>query len=575
MSEAATDFLAVLTGLFRKSVTPLLRRWGCDELAGSAELERPSASQHGDYASNLAMVAAGLARRSPREVAAALAEDISASAPLMAVVERVEIAGPGFINLFILPSALAGAVRTGVALGPRFGSGRPASPEKILLEFVSANPTGTLHAGHARYAAYGDALARILRFAGYDVTTEFYINDYGSQMDIFGRSLAARYGEVLGLSAGFPEDGYRGDYPRHLAELIAGEIGERYIDEVVPEPTAAALAFFRRRGCELALQQMRAGLERFRTGFDSWFSESRLYSSGEAQAAIEELRRSGEAVEREGALWLQTTRYGDDKDRVLIRGSGEPTYFASDIAYHRDKLRRGYDRLINIWGADHHGYVPRMKAAFEALAHDPDRLEIIIGQLVNVIQMGERKQMSKRAGTMVTLDELVEGIGIDAARFFLVDRGHDTTLDLDMEKAKLKSEENPVYYVQYAHARITSILRKAESEGVAWTDGGAGAGSRDTMQTGLAGLAPQERELILKQVDFPSVARAAALTRSPQRLTNYARELAAVFHVFYHNCPVLRADAATAAFRLDLCRLTRNVIARSLDLIGVTAPEKM
>ncbi len=577
MPEIA-DFLFQITSLIRETAAQRLAEWGCGELADGIELERPAISKHGDYSTNIALVAAGRAKRPPRELASQLADDFSAARTLQPLLSHTEIAGPGFINFFLRPAALAGAVQTGITLGARFGSSLPAAPEKILLEFVSANPTGTLHVGHARYAAYGDALRRILEFAGHDVTSEFYINDYGTQMEIFGRTLAARYAQELGLGGKIPDEGYQGEYPRHVAKLIAEEAGDRFAGEMTPEPTPAALSFFRQRGCELVLGEMRAELERFRVGFDSWFSESRLYSSGEAEAAIEELKRAGEAVEREGALWLLTTRYGDDKDRVLIRGSGEPTYFASDIAYHRDKLERGYDRLINIWGADHHGYVPRMKAAFEALAHDPERLEIIIGQLVNLIQMGERRQMSKRAGTMVTLAELVDGIGVDAARFFLVDRSHDTTLDLDMEKAKLKSEENPVYYVQYAHARICSILRKSETGGEAGVETGGEeepAGATQTAAGGPFSLQPQERELILKQADFPAVVRAAAITRSPQRLTTYARELAAVFHVFYHNCPVLRADPGTAAFRLDLCRLTRYVIARSLDLVGVAAPEKM
>jgi len=310
---------------------------------------------------------------------------------------------------------------------------------------------------------------------------------------------------------------------------------------------------------------MQEELKHFRVSFDNWFSETTLHHSSEVKKTIKKLQESGDVVDKDGALWLLTTHYGDDKDRVLIRRSGEPTYFASDIAYHKDKLSRGYDLLINVWGADHHGYVPRMKAAFQALAHNPERLEIIIGQLVNVIERGERKQMSKRAGTMVTLKELLDSIGVDAARFFLVDRSHDSTLDLDLEKAKLKSEENPVYYVQYAHARICSILRKAETK----TPQRGGEEEYITLES-------PEKDLIFKILEFPQIIQTAVAARGPQRLTAYARELAQVFHIFYHNCPVIKAQTPeAAAFRLDLCRLTKNVIARSLNLLGVSAPESM
>ena len=522
-------------------------------------------SAHGDLSANLAMTAARLVGKAPRELAAELVADLEAFGEIQDQIVKVEIAGPGFVNFFLRDTSLAGAVRSALEAEADFGRGSPGG-ESVLLEFVSANPTGSLHVGHARYAAYGDSLRRILEFSGQRVTTEFYINDYGSQMELFGRSLAARYAQSLGSEVPFPEEGYRGDYPVHIAELLAAEIGDRYVEAVAGGDSREAVEFFRERGKDLVLDEMREILAGFRVRFDNWFSEKGLYARGEVEQAIGQLRDAGEIEEREGALWLLTTRYGDDKDRVLIRSNGEPTYFASDIAYHRDKLSRGFGHLINIWGADHHGYVPRMKAAFEALAHDPRRLEIIIGQLVNVLAMGERRQMSKRAGTAVSLEELIESIGVDAARFFLVDRSHDSTLDLDIEKARLKSEENPVYYVQYAHARISSILRKAEAEGVA-DSGGA--------EPEELSLAPQERELLLKLMELPRSVTAAAAARAPQRLTAYSRELAAAFHVFYHNCPVLSAEPSLAAFRLDLCGLTRNVIATCLDLVGVEAPDKM
>ena len=557
------DFLSDFTETLGEVVRPRLETWGAAELAGQISLERPALREHGDLAANVAMVAARKAKRSPRELAAELVADMEASPHLAGVVDSIQIAGPGFINFFLQGSALAAALAGALGHGLDFGAGTELEPQKILLEFVSANPTGPLHAGHARYAAFGDSLKRILSFTGNDVTTEFYINDYGSQMDNFGRTLAARYGQQLGRDVPFPEDGYQGEYPRHVAALIAGEIGDSKLPLVDPVLEPDAVEFFKQRGCEIVLAEIRRLLESFRVRFDNWYSESGLYASGAARNAMDELRAAGEVVEREGAVWLLTSKYGDDKDRVLIRETGAPTYFASDIAYHRDKLARGYDRLINIWGADHHGYVPRMKAAFEALAHDPERLEIIIGQLVNIVEMGERRQMSKRAGTMVTLEELIDSIGVDAARFFLVDRSHDSTLDLDLEQARLQSEENPVYYVQYAHARISSILKKAEAEGVAPAGGG------------YTSLEPQERELVLKILEFPQVLLFAGRSREPHRLTVYGRDLAAAFHVFYHNCPVIKAAPEVAAFRLDLCRATRNTIKRSLDLVGVSAPDTM
>lgn len=558
-----SDFLNDFTGRVATSLQPLLSSWS-DDLVGKIALERPAARGHGDLATNIAMIAAGAAKMPPAEIARMLVDEMQGSDQVMDYCESIEIAGPGFINIFLSGSAIAGAALGALAQGRDYGRDTVTEPEEILLEYVSANPTGQLHVGHARYAAYGDSLKRILSFAGHRVTSEFYINDYGSQMDIFGRSLAIRYAELWGRSIQFPEDGYQGDYTIHVASLIKDEIGDSLLAESDPEPEQSAIAFFRKRGCELVLDEVRSVLERFGVTFDEWFSEASLYDSDAVPEVMARLTDSGELSVKDGASWLLTTRHGDDKDRVLIRSSGEPTYFASDIAYHQIKLSRGYDRLVNIWGADHHGYVARMKAAFTALGHDPEKLEIIIGQLVNVVELGERKQMSKRKGTMVSLEELVDSIGVDAARFYLVDRSADSTLDLDLEKAKLKSEENPVYYVQYAHARICSILKRAEEIVTA---------SGDSVT--YSSLESQERDLVMKLAEFPRTVLGAADSRGPQRLTAYSRDLAATFHGFYHNCPVLKAEPDAARFRLDLCRLTRNIIAQCLDLVGVTAPESM
>lgn len=558
------DLFEDFTRQVTDSLRPLLSSLACEELEDRIVLERPSARGHGDLSTNIAMVATKSAKLPPLEIARMMVDCLQESNHIMEVCEKVEIAGPGFINFFFRGKTIADAALGALAQGRDYGSGTASQPETILLEYVSANPTGPLHAGHARYAAYGDSLKRILSFVGHNVTSEFYINDYGSQMDIFGISLAARYAELWGRKIQFPENGYQGDYTVHIARLIKEEIGDSLLEDSGPEPDTSAISFFRKRGCELVLDEVRSVLGRFGVVFDEWFSETSLYEGDAVPKTLAALTDAGELSVKDGASWLLTTRHGDDKDRVLIRSSGEPTYFASDIAYHQLKLSRGYDRLINIWGADHHGYIARMKAAFTALGQDPDKLEIIIGQLVNVIELGERKQMSKRKGTMVSLEELIDNIGADASRFYLVDRSADSTLDLDLEKAKLKSEENPVYYVQYAHARICSILKRTEE---IQADSGYNA-AYDSLEN-------EERELVMKLAEFPGTVIGAADSRGPQRLTAYSRELAAAFHVFYHNCPVLKASPATARFRLDLCRLTRNVIARCLDLVGVEAPESM
>ncbi len=567
MAENAdfADFVSVFHKRVGGAVRGLLADWGTPGLEDDFVLEPASKRGHGDLATNMALVAASHLRQQPRQLAERLVEAMRLDARLRDLA-RFEIAGPGFINFHLHASVLVNAARDALVRGSQFGARTQARPQKILMEFVSANPTGELHVGHARYAAYGDSLKRILAFIGNDVAAEFYINDFGAQMENFGASVAARYAQALGLEVELPADGYRGEYPRYLAEKIRGEIGSRLRGEIEPATTGKAVDFFKQRGCEIVLEEMKAELDRFRVRFDNWFSEAGLYRSGAPGKVVEKLKDLGEAFEKEGALWLKTTGHGDDKDRVLIRGNGEPTYFASDIAYHVDKLSRPehYDHLVNIWGADHHGYVSRVKAAMQALFPDRDEPEIIIGQLVNVIEMGERKQMSKRKGTMVTLKELLAGIGVDAARFFLVDRSHDSTLDLDMEKARLKSEENPVYYVQYAHARIFSIIKKAAAENFKPVD-----------YAGYDALSSQERQLILSILFFPQVVQGAATGREPHRLTAYSRDLAGAFHTFYHNCPVLKAEPQTASFRLDLCLLVRNTIARSLDLVGVSAPEAM
>ncbi|MGI8559523.1 MAG: arginine--tRNA ligase [Solirubrobacteraceae bacterium] len=511
--------------------------------AGSpnARLERPAKVEFGDYSSNAALLVAKRSGRPPREVA----EELALSLRGHPGVERVEIAGAGFLNIFLGDDWYAAALE-GALADPGFGGGGcgAAARERIDIEFVSANPTGPLTVAHGRHAAYGDSLARILAFHGHEVTREFYVNDYGSQVQRLGESVRAH-----ALGEPVADDGYKGDY---VAGLVSAERARALsVEEAAAEAVQACLA------------RIRATLERFGVGFDVWFSERSLHDSGAAAAALDAL---GDAVYRhEGALWLRTTALGDDKDRVLERSSGEHTYFASDIAYHQDKLARRYGRLIDIFGADHHGYVRRLRAAFELLGGSPDALELVILQFVHLVTSGERAAMSKRAGEFVTLDELLEQIGADAARFFLLQRSHETTVELDLDLAVRESSENPVYYVQYAHARIASMLARAS--------GGSGGGGSGAGGMPVGALHPSERALIARVLAFPGEVCEAAERRAPHRIAAYALELAQDFTAFYRDCRVVGSEQE--AFRLDECRAAQRTIAAALELLGVSAPQEM
>ncbi len=527
-----TDELFDLYGLaasLGEALAAILGTEPGDPAIAPVELGQPSRPEHGDLTSNAALVAAKMAGRPPRELAEALGARwaAGAGAPVLA---RYEVAGPGFLNLFLEASWYRGAVQRALGAGGDYGRGTlpPALRRKMNVEFVSVNPTGPLHVGHARYASYGDALCRIFAFAGHDVTREFYVNDFGTQMARFAQSLAARYGQRLGVAAEVPEDGYQGEYLLDLADELLADRGERYREVVTAAAPdmgrlgAETLTELKEWGRDRILEQFGATLGRLRVSFDVWSRESALYAggaayrgfAGEVGVSLEELDGEGLLEDTDGAVWLQTTRYGDDKDRVLIRSSGEPTYFLSDIAYHRDKMARGFEHMIDIWGADHHGYVPRMKAAFTALPpHDPDRLELIIGQLVNLMESGETKRMSKRRGDIVTVDDLVEAIGVDAARFLLVGRSPDTTLELDIALAVERSNQNPVYYVQYAHARICSILRNL----------GEGGGRPAGEALPAVDVGPHERSLIRTLARYPEVIAIAAQQRAPHRRARVPR----------------------------------------------------
>jgi arginyl-tRNA synthetase len=524
---------------------------GGDAPAGS--LERPPRAEFGDYSSNLAMLIAPAMGSAPRDVAQSLEEKVVER--LGDVVERAEVAGPGFLNLFLADEWFREALASIRDQGEEFGGGVvPAEErERILVEFVSANPTGPLTVAGGRHAAIGDSLSRVIELAGHQVEREYYVNDQGTQIELFGRSIAAA---MTGDEP--PEGGYQGDYVKALAERLRAE-------GVDPGDLEALT----RRGVELMVDQVRMTLERFRVSFDRWFSERELHAAGAVDRVLSLLEQQERTYSSEGALWLRTSSFGDDKDRVLRRSSGEFTYFATDIAYHENKRERGFDRMINVLGADHHGYVGRIKAAFEALGTDPERLEVIIMQLVHVVQRGERAQMSKRKGEFVALDDLLDDIGVDAARFFMLQRSPDTTLDIDVDLAREQSQENPVYYVQYAHARIASILRNAPPEAL--------ARAREAQLVGGDGtLEPAERALVKRLLELPAQVREAADRRAPHRLTTYCHDVASDFHAFYRDCHVIGAEPASLEeFRLCLCDATRNVIARVLGLLGVEAPERM
>jgi arginyl-tRNA synthetase len=594
------DFAGLAASLARALTTviaPLAAAIGRseDEVAAhmlpELELTVPPRREQGDVTTNVALVVAGRYGLRPRDLADELGRAWQ-SGEGADVCERYEVAGPGFLNVFLRDTWYVAAVQAMLAAGGAYGAGVLAAEQRtrVNVEFVSVNPTGPLHVGHARYAAYGDALCRILAFAGYDVTREFYINDYGTQMTRFGQSLAARYAQRLGVDFALPVDGYQGEYVLDFADRLIVEVGDRYRAAVIaaaPDAERLPLAVvdeIKIWGRDRVLEVFRATLARLRVSFDAWTSEATLYAeadgsgtgngtdghrhrgfAGEVGKVLAEMDAEGLLYEDDGAVWLRTTAYGDDKDRVLIRQTGEPTYFLSDIAYHRDKLDRGFAHLINIWGADHHGYVRRMKAAFTALPpHDPDKLELVIGQLVNLTESGLAKRMSKRKGDIVTIDDLMDAIGVDATRFFLVGRSHDSMLDLDLDLAVEASNKNPVYYVQYAHARIASILRSA----------GAAASAAGTALPPVA-VEPAERALVRALAQLPLVVREAAVRRAPHRINHYLGELAAEFHVFYRECKVLTDDADVAAFRIGLCRATGASLATGLQLLGVTAPERM
>lgn len=538
-------------------------------------LERPREEGHGDWACTIAMRLAKAAHMNPRAIAQAIVDHL----PENNLVESFEIAGPGFINLTLTNASFQAVVSEARQQGSDFGKSELSEPCKVNLEYVSANPTGPMHVGHGRWAALGDAIARVMRHAGYSVDEEFYINDQGNQMNVFGNSIVVRYQQLLGQDVEMPEACYGGAYIKDIAQAIIDADGDKWLDANEDE----RLVDFRERGYAMMLDSVKDTLSTFGNNFDTWFSERSLFVADEngetkQQRAFDVMNEKGLLFEAEGATFFRSTDYGDDKDRVLVKANGDLTYFMSDVAYHYDKMQRGYDHLIDIWGADHHGYIQRCKAMMAAWGY-PDALEVVLGQLVNLLRDGEPVRMSKRTGEMVTFQELIDEVGVDATRYLMLSKSADQAIDFDIEVAKKQDSSNPVYYVQYAHARICSILRKAgEARGMNVESAGveeivAELGLDDVDLSPLA----HESELALmrKMADFSELVAGAARDRAPFRLTHYAQELAGLFHSFYGNCRVLGEEESVEKARLALVDSTRIVLALSLDLLGVSAPERM
>jgi arginyl-tRNA synthetase len=547
-----------LRTLLREALAKAAPGLGIDGALPEPELFPARQKEHGDFATNVALALASRAGRSPRDVAQAIA----ASFPDAPFIERVEVAGPGFLNLFVTDDWLHDALREIAELGEAYGRA-PPNGKRTQVEFVSSNPTGPLTIGHARNAAVGDALARLLQHAGWDVEREYYFNDAGGQMDRFAASVEARFMQALGRGAEVPEDGYHGAYVVDIARDILRAEGPGIADL----PDDERLVRFRDEGAARAMAWIRRSLDRFGVQFDVYRSERELADAGEIEEAIRRLREAGVVYDADGAVWFRSTTFGDDKDRVVIRSNGAHTYFGADCAYVIDKFSRGFDHLIYVWGADHHGDVVRVKGAAQALGYDVEAVEIVLHQWVSFLRDGKPVPMSKRAGNFVTLDELIDEVGTDAARFTLLQYSNDSTLNFDIELVKQQTMENPVYYVQYGHARVASILRKAESAGVAM---------KPIADVDLSLLVHEsEVDLLRALADAPGQIATAAEQRAPHRLTHASQELAARFHRFYTDCRVVSDDGTLTQARLWLCAGTKQVLANLLGLLGVSAPESM
>jgi len=524
------------------------------------EVEEPNAESHGDFSTNISMVMASTQKMPPRKIAEAIIKNINDPDGML---DKTEIAGPGFINFFLNKHSWHPVLREIHEQDALYGASDIGKGKKIQVEFVSANPTGPLHVGHGRGAAVGDSVANILLFCGYNVEKEYYINDSGRQINTLGRSVFLRYKELFEADVQFPEDCYQGDYVRDLAGKARDDNG----DKLLSISEEKAISYCARFAAKDILSEIKEDLKSFGVVFDNWYSEQGLYDSGKVDKIINDFRKQNIIFEDDGALWFRTKDFGDEKNRVVVRSNGLTTYFASDIAYHQDKFDRGFERVIDVWGADHHGYIPRVSAAIEASGHTRDKFDVILIQLVNLLREGEPVAMSTRAGEFVTLKDVINEVGSDAARFIFLTRHYESALDFDLELAKKKTNDNPVYYVQYVHARISSIVRKAQERGISdivWND------------AAISGLAePEEIQLIKIMARYPEIVRCSAEYMEPHRITYYLMNLAAAFHAYYNKHRVLTDEVELTLGRLYLVLAIKKIIRNGLSLLGVSAPEKM
>jgi arginyl-tRNA synthetase len=559
----------LLTTVLREAVARAAAKNGFPLPAGEGDdaarvpLEVPRSADHGDYATNLALALARQVGRPPRQVAEALVAGLDLGP---AVIEAATIAGPGFVNFRLSGERLAAELVRAVEAGDAWGTWPAVDGPRTLVEYVSANPTGPMNVVNARAAAVGSTLVRLFRAAGLPAEGEFYVNDAGRQVDLLGASVEARFRERLGLPAGFPEDGYQGDYVADLAAEVPEADGRAALDR-------GDTAWFRSFGLERMLAGQERSLAAYGTVFDRWTRESSLHASGALEATLGDLERSGHVYEHEGARWFRSSAFGDEKDRVLVRGNGEPSYYLADIAYHRDKAARGYARSLDLWGPDHHGHVARMQAAMQALALPPEFFRVTIVQFVRLLSRGELVKMSKRAGEFITLDDLIAEVGADCAKYFFLMRSTNSHLDFDLDLAKAQNNENPAYYVQYAHARVSSLLRVAAEKGLEPPPDREGRqAAADHL---VAELAPEERTLLVAIAHFPELVRGAALAEEPHRLTTFLAQIAGAFHQFYHEHRIVTDDPGRSRARLLLVRGVQQVIRNGLGLLGVSAPERM
>jgi arginyl-tRNA synthetase len=540
----------------RAMIREAIKRLTKEEVPFSVEY--PANERFGDYATNVAFVLGTLFKTAPSDVAQKILKNL----PPEEALEKVEVAGGGFLNFYVKDKVWFETLREACIKGPEYGRQAP-SGKRVLVEFVSANPTGPLHIGHGRIAAFGDSLSRLLEWTGWQVEREFYINDMGTQMELLGASVLARYGELLGGQMDFPEDGYRGEYIYDVARRLI----EKYGEKLLKLPKEEALKISSLEAQNIIMQWIREELESFRVKFDNFVSEASLHQESQVDKTLEELNKKGFLYDKDGAIWFKSTLFGDEKDRVVIRAQGTKTYFASDIAYHQQKFLRGYDLLINIWGADHHGYVKRLEAAVEALGFSKEKLKVILVQLVTLLRKGKRVSMSTRAGEFDALRDVIKEVGVDATRFFLLLRRADSPLDFDLEVAKAQNEENPVYYVQYAHARISSIFKKAKEKNLMLPD---------PRQTDLSSLSlPEERTLAKNVGIFPEILNDASSAFEPHILSSYLLSLAKAFHSYYNKHRVLNESEPLRNARLILVWGVKEVIRNGLEILGVQAPEEM